>query len=119
MARNHQWMAERYEMLVSGGLNWEPPTLESASEPECTVDGQRMIMLSANNYLNLTTHPKVISAMIEATEKYGAGSGSVCPSLCVPHPCGPVCWLSRAGAARGARGGPLRVSETDACRRHF
>ena len=77
MARQHRWMAERYEELVAGGLNWEPPTLESASEPECIVDGQRMIMLSANNYLNLTTHPKVIAAMIEATEKYGAGSGSV------------------------------------------
>jgi glycine C-acetyltransferase len=36
-----------------------------------------MIMLSANNYLNLTTHPKVVDAMIEATKKYGAGSGSV------------------------------------------
>ncbi len=70
-------MAERYDELVSGGLNWDPPTLESASEPECTVDGQQMIMLSANNYLNLTTHPKVVAAMIEATQKYGAGSGSV------------------------------------------
>ena len=77
MAREHRWMDERYEELVAGGLNWEPPTLESASEPECTVDGQRMIMLSANNYLNLPTHPKVIAAMIEATDKYGAGSGSV------------------------------------------
>ena len=77
MAREHRWMAERYEELVSGGLNWDPPTLESASEPECIVDGQQMIMLSANNYLNLTTHPKVVGAMIEATQKYGAGSGSV------------------------------------------
>ena len=77
MAREHRWMAERYDELVSGGLNWDPPTLESASEPECTVDGQQMIMLSANNYLNLTTHPKVVAAMIEATQKYGAGSGSV------------------------------------------
>ena len=77
MAREHRWMAERYDELVAAGLNWEPPTLESASEPECTVDGQRMIMLSANNYLNLTTHPKVMAAMVEATEKYGAGSGSV------------------------------------------
>jgi glycine C-acetyltransferase len=34
-------------------------------------------MLSANNYLNLTTHPKVIDAMVEATKKYGSGSGSV------------------------------------------
>ncbi|MBI87657.1 MAG: 8-amino-7-oxononanoate synthase, partial [Euryarchaeota archaeon] len=36
-----------------------------------------MIMLSSNNYLNLTTHPKVVNAAIEATKKYGAGSGSV------------------------------------------
>ena len=77
MARDHRWMAERYEALVAAGLNWEPPILESANAPECTVDGQQMIMLSANNYLNLTTHPKVVAAMIEATRKYGAGSGSV------------------------------------------
>ena len=64
-------MAERYDELVSGGLNWDPPTLESASEPECTVDGQQMIMLSANNYLNLTTHQIVVVAMIAATLKYG------------------------------------------------
>ena len=70
-------MAERYAALVDGGLHWEPPTLEGASEPEVQVDGQRMIMLSANNYLNLTTHPKVVAAMVEATERYGAGSGSV------------------------------------------
>ena len=36
-----------------------------------------MIMLSANNYLNLTNHPKVVGAMVEATLKWGAGSGSV------------------------------------------
>ena len=34
-------------------------------------------MLSANNYLNLTTHPKVVQAAVDATRKYGAGSGSV------------------------------------------
>ncbi|MCK4223169.1 aminotransferase class I/II-fold pyridoxal phosphate-dependent enzyme, partial [Candidatus Bathyarchaeota archaeon] len=33
-------------------------------------------MLCANNYLNLSTHPKIVNAMIEATEKYGAGAGS-------------------------------------------
>ena len=34
-------------------------------------------MLSANNYLNLTTHPRVVEAALQATRKYGAGSGSV------------------------------------------
>lgn len=70
-------MRERFEELESQNLLWEPPTLESASTPSCTVDGKEMIMLSANNYLNLTTHPKVVAASIAATEEYGVGSGSV------------------------------------------
>ena len=77
MARDIPWMRERFEALKSQNLLWEPPTLESASTPSCTVDGKEMIMLSANNYLNLTTHPKVVAASIAATEEYGVGSGSV------------------------------------------
>ena len=71
------WMQERFDELSGNNLHWSPPTLESASTPRCTFDGKPMIMLSANNYLNLTTHPKVIGAMVDATKKYGAGSGSV------------------------------------------
>ncbi len=71
------WMGERHEELRAQGLDWRPPTLEGASEPRCIIDGREMIMLSSNNYLNLTTHPKVVNAAIEATKKYGAGSGSV------------------------------------------
>jgi len=70
-------MRERFESLQSQGLDWSPPTLESANEPRCIIDGKSTIMLSANNYLNLTNHPKVVTAMIDATRKYGAGSGSV------------------------------------------
>ena len=71
------WMEDRYKQLSQESLLWEPPTLESPNEPRCTMDGTPTIMLSSNNYLNLTTHPKVVSAMVEATKKYGAGSGSV------------------------------------------
>ena len=77
MATDLSWMKERHEKLLESGLAWEPPTLESANSPRCTIDGKEMIMLSSNNYLNLTTHPKVVDAAIEATRKYGAGSGSV------------------------------------------
>ncbi len=70
-------MRERYEELRLQGLDWRPPTLEAASEPHCIIDGEEMVMLSANNYLNLTTHPRVVEAAIEATRRYGAGSGSV------------------------------------------
>lgn len=36
-----------------------------------------MIYLASNDYLNLTTHPRVVQAGIEALRKYGAGAGSV------------------------------------------
>jgi glycine C-acetyltransferase len=37
----------------------------------------RMIYLASNDYLNLTNHPAVVKAGLEAIEQYGAGSGSV------------------------------------------
>ena len=77
MPGDMSWMKERYEQLSSQSLLWEPPTLESSNIPRCTMNGKPTIMLSANNYLNLTTHPKVVNAMISATKKYGSGSGSV------------------------------------------
>lgn len=42
-----------------------------------TGEIREMIYLASNDYLNLTRHPKVVAAGIEATEKYGAGAGSV------------------------------------------
>ena len=77
MPGDTSWMDERYKELLRQNLQWDPPTLESASEARCSMDGKPMIMLSANNYLNLTTHPHVVESMIEATRRLGAGSGSV------------------------------------------
>ena len=77
MAGDLRWMEERYAQLETDSLLWQPPTLETANKPRCVMDGKPTIMLSANNYLNLTTHPKVVNASIEAIKKYGAGSGSV------------------------------------------
>ena len=78
MVKRHptRYLGEEYERLVRESLNWELKELQSPSEPVCTVDGKQVIMLCANNYLNLATHPKVVEAMIEATRKYGAGAGS-------------------------------------------
>ncbi|MDD5086041.1 MAG: aminotransferase class I/II-fold pyridoxal phosphate-dependent enzyme [Candidatus Omnitrophica bacterium] len=39
--------------------------------------GREMIMMASNNYLGLTTHPKVMEAGIKAIKEYGAGAGSV------------------------------------------
>jgi glycine C-acetyltransferase len=71
-----EYLGEEYRRLVQDSLNWELKELQTASEPVCTIDGKQVIMLCANNYLNLSTHPKVVNAMIEATRKFGAGAGS-------------------------------------------
>ena len=47
--------------------------IESAQEPEVVVGGRRMIMIGSNNYLGLTTHPKVKEAARLALERYGTG----------------------------------------------
>ncbi len=45
----------------------------SAQDPVVTMDGQKVVMLGSNNYLGLTSHPKVKEASIAATRKYGTG----------------------------------------------
>ena len=41
------------------------------------IADKRVLVLCSNNYLNLTNHPLVKKAAVDAIEKYGAGSGSV------------------------------------------
>jgi glycine C-acetyltransferase len=51
--------------------------LQSESAAESRVDGKQVINLASNNYLGLTTHPKLREAAIEAVKKFGVGSGAV------------------------------------------
>ena len=51
--------------------------ISSGQDTEVMVDGKKMIMIGSNNYLGLTSHPKVKEAAIEAVRKFGSGcSGS-------------------------------------------
>jgi 8-amino-7-oxononanoate synthase len=47
--------------------------LESGQDAEVTVAGKRVIMAGSNNYLGLTSHPRVKEAAIKAVEKFGSG----------------------------------------------
>ncbi len=45
--------------------------LSDTEGTEVTIGGRRLIMIGSNNYLGLTTHPKVREAAIEAIRRYG------------------------------------------------
>ncbi len=45
--------------------------LDENEGTEVTYNGRRVIMCGSNNYLGLTTHPKVRQAAIDAIERYG------------------------------------------------
>ncbi len=45
--------------------------LEDTEGTEVTIDGHRLLMLGSNNYLGLTTHPRVRQAAIDAVEQFG------------------------------------------------
>jgi len=45
--------------------------LDFNNGPEAVLEGRSVIMLGSNNYLGLTTHPKVREAAQRAIEKYG------------------------------------------------
>ena len=48
--------------------------VSSAEDTEVTIEGRTLLMLGSNNYLGLTTHPKVKQAALDAIEKYGSSS---------------------------------------------
>ena len=72
-----RFLRDEYQELVKNSLDWRLKTLGGPSEPVSIVDGREVIVLCSNNYLGLTTHPKLKAAAIKATEEYGVGSGAV------------------------------------------
>jgi glycine C-acetyltransferase len=72
-----QFLADELDQMRRQGLFRPLRVLDTAQDTEVVVDGKRVLNLSSNNYLGLTTHPRLKTAMIEATEKWGAGSGAV------------------------------------------
>jgi len=73
------FLTQEYQELVKNELDWRIRVLEGPSTTWCRVDGKRVLMLCSNNYLGLSTHPKVKQAALKAIETHGAGSGSVRP----------------------------------------
>ncbi|HSO94386.1 MAG TPA: glycine C-acetyltransferase [Candidatus Dormibacteraeota bacterium] len=77
MTQRTQFVAEEMAELRRQGLFRPLRVLATPQDTEIVVDGKPALNLSSNNYLGLTTHPRLKAAMIAATEKWGAGSGAV------------------------------------------
>jgi len=65
----HQFTEAR-EAMKMGYYPYFIP-LSDTEGTEVTINGRQLIMVGSNNYLGLTTHPKVREAAIEAIRQYG------------------------------------------------
>src|SRR5438552_7839788 len=65
------------DSLKQQGLYRTLRVLEGEQKPKSTFDHRQVVNLSSNNYLGLTTHPRLREAAIDATRRLGVGSGSV------------------------------------------
>jgi glycine C-acetyltransferase len=77
MANPLSYLHEELEQWRREGTFQRLRVLESESAAEARFDGRDVINLASNNYLGLTTHPKLREAALEATRRYGVGSGAV------------------------------------------
>src|ERR1700716_3130574 len=72
-----QYLHTQLEEWRAQGTYQRLRVLESESAAEARFDGKQVINLASNNYLGLTTHPKLREAALGAVRKYGGGSGAV------------------------------------------
>jgi glycine C-acetyltransferase len=72
-----QFLDEALDQLRADGLYRTLRVLEGEQKAHARFDGRDVINLSSNNYLGLTTHPKLREAALKAVRELGAGSGSV------------------------------------------
>jgi glycine C-acetyltransferase len=72
-----RYLAEELDTLKSQGLYRRLRVLEGEQKAHSSFDHRSVVNLSSNNYLGLTTHPKLRERALEATRTLGVGSGSV------------------------------------------
>jgi glycine C-acetyltransferase len=72
-----QYLHDALEDLKAKHLYLRMKVLEGEQKPVAVFDGKEVINLSSNNYLGLTTNPKLRRAAIQAIRKFGVGSGAV------------------------------------------
>ena len=71
------YLGEELASLKQQNLYRRLRILEDEQKAHTTVDGRSVVNLSSNNYLGLTTHPRLRKQSLAALERFGVGTGSV------------------------------------------
>ncbi|MFI5179323.1 MAG: glycine C-acetyltransferase, partial [Vicinamibacterales bacterium] len=71
------FLGAELDALRAQGVYRHLRVLEGRQEATARFDGRSVVNLSSNNYLGLTTHPKLIERALAAIKELGVGSGSV------------------------------------------
>ncbi|MFT3932077.1 MAG: glycine C-acetyltransferase [Chitinophagaceae bacterium] len=72
-----QRISKEVEEIKTAGLFKTERIITSEQGPEITVNGKTVLNFCANNYLGLSSHPKVIEAAHKAIDTHGYGMSSV------------------------------------------
>ena len=72
-----QFLDDALAELRRDGLHRTLRILQGEQKAHARFDGRDVINLSSNNYLGLTTHPRLRDAALRAVKELGVGSGSV------------------------------------------
>jgi len=71
------YLTTELDTLKQQGLYRRLRILDDEQKAKTTFDHRQVVNLSSNNYLGLTTHARLREASLEATRRFGVGSGSV------------------------------------------
>src|SRR5712691_262905 len=71
------YLTAELDTLQQQGLYRQLRVLDGEQKPTTTFDHRQVVNLSSNNYLGLTTHPRLRECALEATRTLGVGTGSV------------------------------------------
>src|ERR1700755_898802 len=71
------YLARELDSLKAQGLYRHLRILDGEQSHKTSFDHRQVVNLSSNNYLGLTTHPKLRDKALEATRALGVGSGPV------------------------------------------
>ena len=70
-------IGEELAEIETAGLFKKERIITSEQGPEIVVNGKKVLNFCANNYLGLSSHPKVIEAAHKAIDTHGYGMSSV------------------------------------------